>query len=122
MVVPVALVEHPRFLKAATRIPTISTTVAPLRAACFCPWPASPRTLCSWAGFGSRPGFQQAPLTEPSPCRRGVQAGPPEAPGCKHCELGHIIPLSKSGRDAPTNVQWLSGEEHPDKTQRDLGE
>ncbi len=45
----------------------------------------------------------------------------PKPPGCKDCEVDHIVPLSKGGRDDPGNMQWLSREQHQDKTRRDLG-
>lgn len=31
----------------------------------------------------------------------------PKPPGCDHCEVDHIIPLSKGGRDGPRNMQGL---------------
>ncbi len=31
-----------------------------------------------------------------------------------------ILPLSKRGRDDPSNMQWLSREEHQNQTRRDL--
>ncbi len=45
----------------------------------------------------------------------------PKPPGCSGCEVDHIVPLSKGGRDAPSNMQWLTREQHRDKTRRDLG-
>lgn len=45
----------------------------------------------------------------------------PRPPGCDHCEVDHIIPLGKGGRDDPSNMQWLPREQHQDKTRRDLG-
>ncbi len=44
----------------------------------------------------------------------------PKPPGCTQCEVDHIIPLSKGGRDDPGNMQWLSRQQHRDKTRRDL--
>ncbi len=44
----------------------------------------------------------------------------PKPPGCKDCEVDHIVPLSKGGRDDPSNMQWLSREQHRDKTRREL--
>jgi hypothetical protein len=44
----------------------------------------------------------------------------PKPPGCKDCEVDHIAPLSKGGRDDPSNMQWLPKKEHQDKTKRDL--
>jgi hypothetical protein len=32
----------------------------------------------------------------------------------------HIVPLSKGGRDDPSNMQWLPKGQHQDKTKRDL--
>ncbi len=44
----------------------------------------------------------------------------PKPPGCTQCEVDHVIPLSKGGRDDPGNMQWLSKEQHKEKTKRDL--
>jgi hypothetical protein len=41
-------------------------------------------------------------------------------PGCDRCEVDHIVPLSKGGRDAPSNMQWLPKGQHQDKTKRNL--
>jgi 5-methylcytosine-specific restriction endonuclease McrA len=34
--------------------------------------------------------------------------------------VDHIVPLSKGGRDHPSNMQWLSREQHRKKTNREL--
>jgi 5-methylcytosine-specific restriction endonuclease McrA len=44
----------------------------------------------------------------------------PKPPGCNKCEVDHIVPLSKGGRDEPSNRQWLTKEPHQDKTKRNL--
>ena len=44
----------------------------------------------------------------------------PKPPGCHQCEVDHIVPLSKGGRDDPSNMQWLPREQHQDKTRPDL--
>ena len=44
----------------------------------------------------------------------------PKPPGCDHCEVDHIVPLSRGGRDDPSNMQWLPRAQHQDKTRRDL--
>jgi len=45
----------------------------------------------------------------------------PKPPGCDHCEVDHIIPLSKGGRDDPRNMQGLPRVRHRDTTRQDLG-
>ena len=45
----------------------------------------------------------------------------PKPPGCDRCEVDHVVPLSKGGRDDPSNMEWLPREQHQDKTRRDLG-
>ena len=45
----------------------------------------------------------------------------PKPAGCDRCEVDHVVPLSKGGRDDPSNMQWLPREQHQDKTRRDLG-
>ena len=37
------------------------------------------------------------------------------------CEVNQIVPLSKGGRDEPSNTPWLPKAQDRDKTQRDLG-
>jgi hypothetical protein len=44
----------------------------------------------------------------------------PKPPGCTNCEVDHIVPLSKGGRDDPSNMEWLSKKEHQEKTRQDL--
>jgi 5-methylcytosine-specific restriction endonuclease McrA len=44
----------------------------------------------------------------------------PRPPDCVRCEIDHVVPLSKGGKDAPENMQWLPRREHQDKTRRDL--
>ncbi len=44
----------------------------------------------------------------------------PKPPGCDHCEVDHIVPLSKGGRDDPSNMQWLPHDVHREKTKQDL--
>jgi hypothetical protein len=44
----------------------------------------------------------------------------PKPPGCRDCQIDHIVTLSKGGRDDPSNMQWLPREEHQEKTKRDL--
>ncbi len=44
----------------------------------------------------------------------------PKPPGCNQCEVDHIIPLGKGGRDDPSNMQWLPRAQHREKTKRDL--
>jgi len=44
----------------------------------------------------------------------------PKPPGCDRCEVDHIVPLSKGGRDDPSNMQWLPKAQHQDKTKREL--
>ncbi len=43
----------------------------------------------------------------------------PKPSGCHQCEVDHIVPLSKGGRDVPSNMQWLPKEQHQDKTKLD---
>ena len=43
----------------------------------------------------------------------------PKPPGCSKCEVDHIVPLSKGGRDDPSNMQWLPKEQHRNKTKWD---
>ena len=44
----------------------------------------------------------------------------PKPPGCRNCEVDHIVPLSKGGRDDARNMQWLPREQHRDKTRWEL--
>lgn len=40
---------------------------------------------------------------------------------CPDCQVDHIIPLSRGGREDPSNMQWLPKAQHQDKTRRELG-
>ena len=44
----------------------------------------------------------------------------PIPPGCHQCEVDHIVPRSKGGRDDPRNMQWLPKAQHRDKAKLDL--
>jgi hypothetical protein len=44
----------------------------------------------------------------------------PKPPGCDRCEVDHIVPLSRGGRDDPSNMQWLPKAQHQDKTRSEL--
>jgi 5-methylcytosine-specific restriction endonuclease McrA len=44
----------------------------------------------------------------------------PRPPGGNHCEVDHIVPLSKGGPDTPANMQWLPRNVHREKTKQDL--
>jgi hypothetical protein len=44
----------------------------------------------------------------------------PEPPGCNTCEVDHTVPLSKEGRDEPSNMQWLPKAQHVEQTRQDL--
>lgn len=44
----------------------------------------------------------------------------PKPHDCKDCEVDHIVPLSKGGRNDQSNMQWLSREQHRDKTRQHL--
>lgn len=39
---------------------------------------------------------------------------------CPGYDIDHRIPLSKGGPDDPANMQWLSKDQHKQKTKRDL--
>ena len=36
------------------------------------------------------------------------------------CEVNQIVPLSKGGRDEPSNMQWLPKAQRQDRTRGDL--
>ncbi len=40
---------------------------------------------------------------------------------CPGFEIDHRQPLAKGGRDSATNMQWLSKEQHKQKTRQDFG-
>ena len=43
----------------------------------------------------------------------------PTLPGYHQCEVDHIVPLRKGGRDDPSNLPWLPREPHREQTRRD---
>jgi hypothetical protein len=43
----------------------------------------------------------------------------PKPPGCRRCEVDHIVPLHRGGADHPSNMQWLPRDVHRDKTRRE---
>jgi len=75
--------------------------------------PKIAREVIDWCWGGRRPAL---PRFRP---RKHKQTHP-KLPGCHPCEVDPIIPLSKGGKDDPSNMQWLSKDQQRDKTKRDL--
>lgn len=51
---------------------------------------------------------------EPCPAT-GLRSGP-----CHQHQVDHVHPICLGGPDIPANMQWLTVEEHKEKTRRDV--
>lgn len=65
---------------------------------------------------GPRSPAARAEFVKANPCPATGKRG-----ACPGWEVDHVVPLKCDGPDTPANMQWLTVEQHREKTRRESG-